>query len=301
MTCLRLSAAAAKLFLRRLCCAAAIVTLFSVGIGAQQPAVGRQRNPRLTTDDVARPPVEQPVAEPTEAGKPEATGKPAPADSKAAKPDASEPKTNPEEAAWQERVSKARAHAKETERAAEEAELRITAIRNELGTSGQSAKFRNQTAAELEQAGQQLKDLRAQARTAADDLAQLVEYGKQKGFAENEGPKPVSAEGKPNEQYYGAQAAKLNEALESAQRRIQLYENRVRDLNQQIMINSGGKDKSGNATGGDNFYIGQLRQDRDEAQQKLDEARSALAKAQTDLDTLKEEARRAGVPPGVFR
>ncbi|HSQ19680.1 MAG TPA: hypothetical protein VLR92_04820, partial [Blastocatellia bacterium] len=100
---------------------------------------------------------------------------------------------------------------------------------------------------------------------------------------------------------YRSQFSKLTENLESARRRVQLYDNRIRDLSQQLATNSGGKDKNGRSTGGDSFFALQLQKEREEAQQKLDEARAAYTQAQTDLDALKEDARRAGVPPGVFR
>ena len=278
-----------------------IMLLWLTAAAVQQPATGRQKAPRLTTDDV-RPPAAQQSAESKEvAAKPEVAGKADPAEPKAGQPKATEVKVSVEESSWRESVGKARTRAKELERAAEEAELRITALRNDLGTSGQSARFRNDTAAELGQAGQRLTELRAQARIAADDAAQLIEYGKTKGFTESEGPKPTAEEGKPNEEYYRTQFTKLTEALENAQRRVQLYDNRVRDLNQQISTNSGGKDKNGRNTGGDSFYGVQLQKDREEAQQKLEEARAAQTQAQTALDALMEEARRAGVPAGLFR
>jgi hypothetical protein len=279
-----------------------IMLLWLTAAAAQQAATGRQKAPRLTTDDVVRPPVEQPTGESKDAAaKPEDVAKADPAEPKAGQPKATEAKVSVEESSWRESLGKARTRAKELERAADEAELRITALRNDLGTSGQSARFRNDTAAELGQAGQRLTELRAQARIAADDAAQLIEYGKTKGFTESEGPKPTAEEGKPNEEYYRSQFAKLTEALENAQRRVQLYDNRVRDLNQQISTNSGGKDKNGRGTGGDSFYGIQLQKDREEAQQKLEEARAAQTQAQTALDALMEEARRAGVPAGLFR
>ena len=131
-------------------------------------------------------------------------------------------------------------------------------------------------------------------------MAQLVEYGKDKGFTEAAEPKPT-AEGKPNEEYYRSKFAKLNEALDTAQRRISLYENRVRDLSQQLSTNGAGKDSKGRNTGGDSFFAAQLLKDREEAQQNLDESREALTKAHAAVDSLKDEARRAGIPPGLFR
>jgi len=294
MKCNRLiRARAMNRVLPMLACATAVVLLISLATQAQQPAVGRQKSPRLTTDDVARPPAEQPTVDVKEpVVKTDVSGKPA--DAKASQASSADAKANPEESAWRERVDKARDRAKESQRLAEQAELRITSLRNELGTSGETAKYRNETAAELDLAGQRLRELRAAAAEAADDLSRLVEYGRQNGFSEAAGPKPTSADGTPNDEYYRAQLAKINEALEGAQRRIQLYENRVADISQRILMNGGKK-------GGDNFYTMQLQQDRDEAQKKLDEARAELAKAQSDLDALKEDARRAGVAPGLFR
>jgi hypothetical protein len=255
---------------------------------------GQQNSPRVTKMTGKTEETKETAARSEEAGKAGAV------DPKAGQPKVSETKASPEESSWRDQVAKARDRAKELQRAAEEAELRITTLRNELGVSGQSSRYRNETAAELDQAGQRLATMQTQARAAADDLTQLVEYGRQKAFTEGAETKPTE-EGKPNESYYRTQFAKFTEALESAQRRIQLYDNRVRDLSQQMTTNSGGKDKAGHRTGGDGYFGAQLQKDRDEAQQKLDEARTALTKAQTDLDALRDEARRAGVPPGVFR
>lgn len=302
MRSLPLFAALAKTSLLRRCGVTFVLVLvLALAAPAQQPAVERQKVPRLTTDDVAARPA--PPAEPVEgaAKTTEEPTKPGDASTTAAQPKSGEPKTNPEESSWRDNVRKARNRAKELERAAEEAELRITALRNQLGTSGESARFRNETAAEMNQAGQQLKELRTQARTAADDLAELVDYGRQKGFTEAEGPKATADDGKPNEEYFRSSLAKVNGDIESAQRRIELYNNRIRDLNQQLATNSSGKDSKGHKTGGDSFFAGQLQQDREEAQRKLDEARGALAKAQTELEDLREQARRAGVSPALFR
>jgi chromosome segregation ATPase len=255
-------------------------------VSGQQPAVGRQKSPRLSTDDVLGP-VAQPLAESKEA---KAEG----AEAKPGAKKGSEAKISAEELAWRERVKTARARAKDLQRAAEEAELRITELRNELGASGQSAAYRNNTAAELEQAGKRAVELRAEARAAADDLNELLDYGKQKGFTEAAEPKPESEDGKPNEEYYRSRLAELTEQIDGAQRQIQLYDNRVRDISQRILMNGGKK-------GGDNFYILQLQQDRQDARQKLDDAKAALVKAQSDLDALREEARRAGVSPSLFR
>jgi hypothetical protein len=260
---------------------ATVWSILAIDTRAQQPAVGRKKVPSLTSEDVARPRTDQPS---------EAAGRPVAADAARTQPGSD--KTDPEEASWRERVRQARNRVSALERGAEEAELRVTELRNALGTSGQSARYRNNTAAELERAGQRVLELRAQAREAASDLEKLLQYGKEKGFKEEAGPKSTSDDGKPNEDYYRTRFAKLNEELQTALRRAQLYENRVRDLNARINLNSGT---------GDNFYNAQLQQERDEAQQKMNEARSARDRAQQETAALVEEARRAGLPPGIFR
>ena len=260
-----------------------VVLLCSGVIDAQQPAVGRKRVPRLTTDDLVRLKTEQPAEESTD-------GKPAEA-AKAVAP-ATDAKTSPEESAWRARVQAARARAKSLERAADEAELSITRLRNQLGISGQSSRYRNETAAQLDEGGKRLTELRAETRKAAADLEELLQYGKQKGYSEEAPAQSSLEDGKPNEQYYRDRYAALLDDLKDAERLVSLYDNRVKDLNQRILLNTGS---------GDNFYTMQIQQDRDAMQEKLDEARAARVKAQNDIESLMEEARRAGLPPGIFR
>ena len=262
--------------------------LFSLPASGQQ-AQAKKRVPVLTTDDVVR---ERPQVEVVEGSGVEAKNeaKPGDADKPGTKAAGGVAKTDPDEAAWRDRVEKAREKAKAAQRSAEEGELRVTELRNQLGNSGGTPKDRNQTAAALEQMGQRLKQLRAEARAAEGELKEALGQAKGKGFTEAEGPKPVAEGGGPNEEYYKTRFAKLNEAVQDAQRGMQLFENRVRDLRSRL-----------NNNGADRFSTGQVQQELEEAQQKLDESRNARTKAQSDLDALLDEARRAGVPAGVFR
>jgi chromosome segregation ATPase len=269
-----------------------LTSLLAICAAAQQPAQ-RKPAPRMTDDDVVQLVAITPSDE----------SKDAPADAKAeaGKPEAakSEKKAvSPDEAAWRERVAQAREKAKALERAAEEAELRITSLRNELGVSGRGPQYRNQIAADLETAGQKLSELRKQSSEANADLKDLLEYGKEKGYSEAEGPKATTGEGKANEEFYRAKFATLNEEMQTAERRMQLYADRVRDIQQRILsTGSSGPSKKG----GDNFTIAQLQQEKEEAQHSLDDAQAAKNRAIEKRDALIEEARRAGVPSGIFR
>jgi hypothetical protein len=199
-------------------------------------------------------------------------------------------KDSADELAWREQVKAARERAEALERAAEEAELRTTELRNSLGVSGQDSRTRNSIAAEMEQAGKQVTELRNQVRAAKSELNKLLEEGRDKGFREAPESKETAANGKADVSYYKEKYNKLLQAERDAERRLQLYENRVRSLNE--MITNPNKDR---------FSGAQLEQDRNEAQDKADEARAALTKAQADIDKLINEARAAGIQPGVFR
>lgn len=257
---------------------------------AQQATPARKMTPSLTTETMLKPPGQSASEAQSEAlavktGDSGATNPP---------PQTADDKVTAEEQAWREQIANVQDRVKAAKQAAEEGELRITALRNQLAISGQTPQARNETAAELNQAGQQLTALKASAKAAAEELAQLIEVGGLNKYSEARGPDPTLKNGSANQDYYKSRYAALSEAFQAAERRVQLYDNRVRDVSQRI-LQTGGKE------GGDNFYLAHLQQERQEAQQQLDEERAASMKARSDLDSLKEEARRAGVPPGVFR
>ncbi|HKQ09076.1 MAG TPA: hypothetical protein VJ464_28395 [Blastocatellia bacterium] len=285
-------ASQATVLYRRLAFALALILALGICAIAQQPAQ-KKRVPRMTTEDIT-----QAAASTTDEVK---DAKAAEAGAEAGKPDAAKGDkraTSSDEAAWRERVTQARDKAKALARAAEEAELRITSLRNDLGVSGRGAKDRNQIAADLEAAGQKVNELRKQSSEANADLKDLLEYGKERGYSEAEGPKPTTNDGKTNTEYYRSKFAALNEEVETAERQSQLYADRVRDLQQRILNNSSaGPGKKG----GDNFTLAQLQKDKEEAQRSLDEAQAAKNRAEEKRSALIEEARRAGVSPDTFR
>jgi hypothetical protein len=246
--------------------------------------------PRLTTDDVVKtkaaqsaseiPPVEITAGKGIEAAKNLPAPNP-PVDLQGASPD---------EKVWREKVAQARQRAEDAQRAAEEAEVHTTELRNALNTQGQDAKQRNATAEEMDRAGKQVIELQKQAREAKASLNELLAEGYEKGYKEGEGLKPATKTGKPNEEYYRQKYLELQQAENDARRRIKLYEDRIRALNE--LITNPNRDRFSNAS---------LEQDRQDAKDSLAEAEKALSKAQDDMEKLMDEARQAGIPPGVFR
>jgi hypothetical protein len=202
-------------------------------------------------------------------------------------------KPSPEEAAWRERVAGARERLKAAERAAEEGELLVTEMRNYLASPSQTTRERNQAAADLDAAGVRLTELRREAQSAKQELDSIVEEGRQKRFTEAPLPeKPPADDAKGNEDYFRKKFIELSEKAQTAQRRLELYENRIREINQR-MQNSAGS--------GDNFFLSKLQEERDQAEESFNEAQAAYQQAQQEIEQLKQEGRRAGVAPGVFR
>ena len=262
--------------------AAVLMTLPVLGLCSQQNPQPKSPVPSMTSDDVI---VSRP-SRPAEAPPP---GEPKSGEKSQAKEN---DKPSAGEVSWRESIKAARKESESAQRRAEEAELRITDLRNQLGAPGQGAGDRNQTMSDLSTIGDTLKQQKAEAREAADALNKLLDEGRQKGYKEEEGPSSVSKSGEPNEDYYRSKFAELAKSLEDAERRVQLYQNKVNELNQSI---------TGNSRSGDNFFIGQLQEQRDEAQHSLEQALEASQKAQADIAALKEQARTSGLPPGVFR
>ncbi|HEU4388377.1 MAG TPA: hypothetical protein VFV34_11310 [Blastocatellia bacterium] len=277
--------------MRRLSFVQAALTLLILCAGAlaQQQHQPPKRAPRLTTEDVVG---ERAAQRSVEVSAEEAAkGDTAKADSEA-KTQPADDKASPDEIAWREKVRQAREKAKQAERAAEEAELHVNDVRNQLGATNQTTRERNDSAAELETAGQHLAELRRESITAKQDLEKVVEYGHEKHYSEAPEQKPAEGDQKGNEEHYRKRYAELTEKLETANRRLQMYENRIRELNQRMQNNSGS---------GDNFFLSTLQGEKDDAQVRLDEAREAYQKAQDDIEELKREAKNAGIAPGVFR
>jgi DNA repair exonuclease SbcCD ATPase subunit len=276
-------------FMMRLRFVAAVVLGLALSMYAdarqqqQSPPPQPKKIPTLTNEDVARSGVPEIVEAPAAP-----TDKKDAADAKAEK----KPEVSPAEAAWRSSVKQAREHAEQTQRAAEEAELHVTELRNQSAAPGQDARDRNEVLAQMDEEGEHVKTLQADAREAKRDLNKLLDDGREKGYHEEEGPSATTKDGRPNDNYYKERFDKLNQQLQDAQRRAQLYQDRVADINQRITQNS---------RTGDNYYIAKLQEDLSSARESLQEAEAARDKAQSDLDALMEQARQAGVPPGVFR
>jgi len=204
---------------------------------------------------------------------------------------------SPEERAWREALVGARKRVKELERETEEIELAIADLQNELTNVNQTANSGLETVKRLELASRQLNEMREELRTAREQLSKLEEQGRDSDFKEAPGPSSKDKQGNPNADYYKQKYNSLVEELETAERRVRLYENRARELNRQIQTSVGGPQ----GTGLDNFTLARMQREFEEAIRELERAITSVNSIRSRMERLQEDARQAGLPPGIFR
>jgi hypothetical protein len=277
---------------------AAALVLFAAPAFAQQPAPEGQRQdetPTLTTDDVTPVPIAgQPAGAQTDKPAAEDDSKLTPeerADSAAAKGkgDAKGPakKKGPSaaELQWRAQYAQAEAQMLAARQQAQEAELKLTELRNRLGTTGTVAD-RNQLAVDIKEQGENLRQAQAAADAAEASYRSIKAAGASKNFKPAAGPAPQTASGAANPNYYSDRFAKAQAAFDDADRRVQIYQDRVSDVRGRILNNSGS---------GDQFSGMKLQEELDAALTQLDKATTDRAAAETELDAARQEALANGV------
>jgi hypothetical protein len=261
---------------------------------AQQPAPEQQRQddvPTLTTDDITPPqvatasdgdeaqPAEDPDMTPEEKADADAGKKTAAGAKAGAK------KQNPAEVDWRRRYAAAQARVRKANEAAQEAELKVTDLRNRLGQSG-SVEERRALVAELDQQGDVVTRTKQEAQAAATALSALQQEGASKKYSATPGPSATTKGGQANPNYYAQKYADAQQRLADANRRVQLYQNRLTE-GRSRQLNEGGS--------GDQFAQFKIQGDIDDAQKQLDKATADRDAAQRDLDAVRKAARDANV------
>jgi|GEM_PF-949285 len=311
--------------LKRICVSSVVLVFLLVAtVCAQQDSKPQKKRPSLETEDIipttVKPPAPEAKPETKEDAKPDAKGdgkaagkegekSEAKGDGKGDDKQAGEagqngekadaPKDDPAELEWRERMAAARERVRQLRQLTQQTELQLTAIRNNRYTDNMTTDKLNAVAAALDQNGQQLSSLRRELNVASQELEQLAEEGRIKKFHETM-KRPTNEKGEANEDYYKARYVELVDQVNDADRRVKLLDYRLAELQAQLRGN-GGASGNGKKGGGDQFAGMRIQQNIDQAMIDMDLARTDLSKAQQALESLMEEARRAGLPPGIFR
>jgi chromosome segregation ATPase len=264
-------------------------------VAAQQPP----RRPMPTLTDETAAPVKPAPPAPADASSAAASpatdpAKPAaPAGQKAEGQNADSAQTTDEqqrelaEKDWNEKLSKARERVKDLERRADQAELEVNRLRNfQFSAEPRDAGTNAQINARVAELNELARRLRAEAKTAQEEVDALLAEGAEKNYKIAK-LSPTTKTGAVNLEYYESRFAELQSELRDAMARAQVMQLRINAL--RFRIND-------NARTGDNFFLGRLRGELQEAEGGLEQAQLRMAAATGQLEELRRQARAAGVP-----
>lgn len=193
---------------------------------------------------------------------------------------------------WNNRLQKSRNRVRDLVRRMDQTEVEINRLHNFLlSAEPRSTKIHNQTAAHIAELTAQLHRLRDEAALTQAEADAILAEGAAKKF-KVESLAPMTPSGKPNLVYYRVRFDELQMDRRDTELRAWVMQLRIHDLNRRITINS---------VTGDNFFIGRLRDELQQAQRGLELARARLTSIARQLDELREQARVAGVSPDDWR
>ncbi len=278
----------------------AAFALFAAPALAQQSAPEGQRQdetPTLTSDDVAPAPIQgQPAGaqtQPPDEGDDSALTPEERADAASGRDTgkgdatAAPAKKGPskEELAWRTRYAQAESQLRAARQRAQNAELQLTEMQNNLGSTN-STQDRNSLAAAIETQGNTVREAQRAASDAQTAFDAVQAEGRSKKFRLAPGPSPTTESGRPNLDYYQQKVSKATGDYADADRRVQIYQDRVNDARGRILNNSGS---------GDQFAGARLQEELDASLKELDKAQSDRNAARQRLDQARQEAAAAGV------
>ena len=236
---------------------------------AQQPKQ-TSKSPVITSDDVLRVSRSRNRAIPTPAAVAETT---------VAQRDTAEAAR-----LWRERLQRAQQQVRELRRQADATELEINRKKNML-FSGEprSTQTHKGLIADIDILTFQMRRLRAEAANAQADVDALLAEGDASGYSVTPTAIKQAITGRDE---YRSRYNELNIDLLDAQKRVDVLQLRINDINRRILLNSGS---------GDEFYNNRLRDQLQATEDDLYDTRARAAAIRRNLEELRQEARRAGI------
>ncbi len=271
----------------RLLLQAGCLLLLTTVVGAQS----RAPIPTLTSEDVVG--TKQVVSKPpaTEIGKnPTQSEKALAKDAVSTAPvkSAEDPKKRAEKD-WNERLKKAQEKLGELERRADQAELQMTQLRNQLfSTAAKVPEANSQLNASISELSGLRNRLRAEAQTAQQEVTTLQSEGGSNSYQVIEASL-VNEKGEPDAQAYQAEQEKLQNELRDAQAHVEVLRIRLNSVQGEVL-------KNGN---GDNFTLNRLRQERDRTSAELEETRNRIEELKSKVQSHRQKASAVGVTLGA--
>lgn len=209
---------------------------------------------------------------------------------------------------WNARLAEARRRVQDFERRANETELQASQSRNVIFHNDPSALNANN--ARVAQLQELARAYRNETRLAQEAVNRLLDEGRQYGFQLTY-VSPQLKNGEPNLDYYRSRFLELQTELQDERKRaevLQLRTNRVQtiinaNLNGSLYYPTTGRGLIFYPNNGaaDAFYLNRLRDELGGVGGDLNATQARIAILIGQIEELREEGRRAGVPPGILR
>lgn len=248
--------------------------------------------PTLTTDDVVAarpaPPPAAPAKESgSESGKNVGKEEPRPASVKATEAAASgaEAKKSAEKG-WNDRLRQAQEKARVLTLQADQTELQITQLRNQLFSASTRAPEANgQMNNQIAALSAQTNRLRAEAKAAQQSLEALQAEGRDNQYSV-QSVALTNEKGEPDQAAYQGEQDKLQGELQAAQARSEVLQLRLRNNQAETLKKASG----------DNFALNRLREEREQITAELEKTRQKIAELNIGLSEHRGKATAVGLP-----
>lgn len=209
--------------------------------------------------------------------------------------------------AWNDQLREAKVKAKTLEREARQAEIRASETRSIVFfADGNSLNARNEAASILTD---EARLLSSQAAVARAQVSALLAEGQRRGYVEF-AVSSTLPDGKANPVYFRQRYLELSQELMDAE--AESRSDALRTNRYSTSVNNSysgvGRATGGNAVpfypnrgAGDLFFANRLYAGFAESSSEREKADSRVEELKREIEMLREEGRKAGLPPGLFR
>lgn len=194
---------------------------------------------------------------------------------------------------WQKKNSDLELKQKQFDQQKTQQELSIQQLRNRLRAGNLDPKEFDSLSQQIKEAEQNLTDLNSKYDEAKKASDQFRKEGEGQGYKPKlEDIPKTNKDGTPNPTYYTKNYAQLSEKQQTAESKIQLYQNRLNEAQQRAFQ---GRSNKATRVGNSYYTDPETKKAIDEAQAELKKAQEDYEKSTSSLEQLQREARQNGV------
>ncbi|MBI4853589.1 MAG: hypothetical protein HY819_17495 [Acidobacteria bacterium] len=194
---------------------------------------------------------------------------------------------------WQKKNTELDQKQKELDQQKTQAELSIQQLRNRLRSGNLDPKEFDTLSQQIKDAEQNLGTLNSKYAEAKSASEQFKKEGEGQGYKPKlEDIPKTNKDGSPNPTYYTKNYKDLSEKQQTAESKIQLYQNRLNEAQQRAYQ---GRSSKATRVGNSYYTDPETKKAIDQAQAELKKAQEEYEKSTTSLEQLQREARSSGV------